>query len=203
MVHNNWIRRLILFCMLLLPMAGSACAGTICGTVRDGSTSAPVAEAGVFLRHPAGDYTGLSGVTDASGWYCVGSVPAGTYDLEVRHDEYLVAYRRNVTVADDATGVDLVVDTRTMLHAPYPNPVDGEVTLSFRLTTQGPARLAVYDMRGRLVQGWGAASLEAGEHAQRWSLLDRAGRRLAPGVYVVRLTAGAVVQTRMLVYLPR
>lgn len=203
MMRKHFLRRLLLSVMLLLVAAGSARAGTVCGNVRDGATGAPVAEAGVFLRHPAGDYTGLSGVTDASGWYCVGSVPAGTYDLEVRHDEYLVAYRRNVTVADDATGVDLVVDTRTMLHAPYPNPADGEVTLSFRLTTQGPARLAVYDMRGRLVQGWGAASLEAGEHAQRWSLLDRIGRRLAPGVYIVRLTAGAVVQTRTLVYLPR
>jgi hypothetical protein len=188
------------FLVLFFPALASA--GTICGTVRDAATRGPIDGAGVFVRHPAGDYTGLNAATDAAGAFCVIDVPAGTYDLEVRRDDYLVGYRRNVTVANDVTGVDVIVDGPTGLRSPFPNPAVADVTLAFRLAEPGPTRLAVYDLRGRLVQGWESSAVSAGEHLQRWSLLDRDGRRVAPGPYFVRLTAGAVVQTRMFVYLP-
>lgn len=189
--------------LLAVVLPAFVCAGTICGTVRDAATHAAIDRAGVFLRYPDGDYTGLHAATDAAGAYCVPGVPAGTYDLEVRRDGYRVGYRRNVTVNDGASGVDLEVDGPTGLRVPFPNPVAAEVTLSFRLAEAGRARLSVYDLRGRLVQGWESAALPAGEHAYRWSMFDRDGRRLAPGLYIVRLAAGPVTQLRTFVYLPQ
>lgn len=189
--------------LLVLVFPALVSAGTICGTVRDAATHAPIDRAGVFVRHPAGDYTGLYAATDATGAYCVTDVPAGTYDLEVRRDNYLVGYRRNVTVTDGASGVDLEVDGPTGLGVPFPNPAFTDVTLSFRLAEPGLAQLTVYDLRGRLVQGWESAGMSAGEHTQHWSLFDRDGRRLAPGVYFVRLATGPVTQIRTFVYLPQ
>jgi hypothetical protein len=121
----------------------------------------------------------------------------------VRRDDYLVGWRRNVVVADDLSGVDLIVDGPTGLFAPYPNPAAAEVSLAFRLAEPGSARLAVYDLRGRLVRGWEGSGLAAGEHRHDWALRDGDGRRLPPGVYVVRLTAGPIDQTRTFVSLPR
>jgi len=193
----------ILPSLLVLVFPALVSAGTICGTVRDAATLAVIDGAGVFVRHPAGDYTGLYAATDAAGAYCVIDVPVGTYDLEVRRDDYLVGYRRNVTVIDGATGVDLEVDGPTGLRVPFPNPASAEVTLSFRLAESGSAQLTVYDLRGRLVQGWESAGLSAGEHSQHWSLFDRDGRRLAPGLYFVRLAVGPVTQIRTFVYLPQ
>jgi hypothetical protein len=189
--------------LLVLVLPALVSAGTICGAVRDAATHGPIEGAGVFVRHPAGAYTGLCAATDETGAFCVTSIPAGTYDLEVRRDDYLVGYRRNVTVVDDVTGIDVIVDGPTGLRSPFPNPAIADVTLAFRLAQPGPTRLAVYDLRGRLVQGWESSTIAAGEHSQRWSLLDRDGRRVAPGLYFVRLTAGAVIQTRMFVYLPK
>ena len=63
--------------------------------------------------------------------------------------------------------------------------------VGYALPAGGPVRLAVYDLLGRevavLVDGvWAAGAYEA--------VLD--GRGLPAGVYVVRLTAGAFVETR-------
>ena len=62
---------LALAALLAAAFVLPAAAGTLCGTVRDRVTSNPVAHAGVFLRTPAGAYTGIYGATDA-----VGAAPA-------------------------------------------------------------------------------------------------------------------------------
>ena len=87
-----------------MPLCAPAyAAGILCGTVRDAVTANPIVGAGIFLRQTTGQYTGFNGATDATGHYCISGIPAGTYDLEVRLDDYQVAYRRGVVV-NDVTG---------------------------------------------------------------------------------------------------
>lgn len=72
-----------------------------------------------------------------------------------------------------------------------PNPTAGAATVAFALDTPGDATVAVYDALGRTVATLATGAQAAG--AQQ-ATLDG----LAPGVYVVRLTAGDRVVTRML-----
>jgi hypothetical protein len=199
--------RAVLVCASLMWLSASASvswAGTLCGTVRDALTQSPVARAGVFLRTTQGAYTGLHSATAIDGTFCLNDVPAGTYDIEVKVDDYLVSYLRGVQVSDTVTGVELPVQMPSIrLRLPCPNPAQGLVKLTFALRDGGPTRLTVHDVRGRLVQGW-ESTLGQGEHEVSWNLRSLDGGRVAAGVYVVRLNAaGQSHEQTMVVARPR
>lgn len=165
-------------------------AGILCGTVRDADTHQPIVRAGVFLRTTDGVYTGLHAASDALGKFCIGDIPPGTYDVEVRVDEYLFAYVRNVVVTDANTDVGDALVTRLALLPPAPNPVRDRLHLRFAMAAAGPATLEVLDTAGRVIKGWRATSLGAGTHGVTWDLRDQAERTIPPGRYFVRLTFG-------------
>lgn len=79
-----------------------------------------------------------------------------------------------------------------------PNPARGGVlTVHFVLPSAAPARLELLDVRGRRVAGREVGSLGAGRHA-----LDLGeGRRLAPGLYWVRLQQGTDLRVARVVML--
>ena len=70
-----------------------------------------------------------------------------------------------------------------------PNPAVRDLGIVFSLLDDSPARLDVFDLAGRRVVGRDVGTLGAGRH-------ELAMGRLAPGVYVVRLTQGALMATR-------
>jgi hypothetical protein len=192
----------VLASVLLAP---AALAGTICGHVSDRQTTSAVANAGVFVRTTAGAYTGLYGATNASGDFCIASIQPGTYDLEVRVDDYQVAYLRGVVVTGDVIGVD--VDARMprlFLASPVPNPARRGGTLRLRWTSSDDMQtsLAVFDARGRLVRAWTRTLLPPGEHAFEWNLRDGEGRAVSAGSYYVRLDAEGDRQVRRIVVAP-
>ncbi len=80
-----------------------------------------------------------------------------------------------VAVEQDAdTGLELAQNT--------PNPFAGTTTVAYTLTRPGPARLAVYDARGRLVRSYDEESRDKGGHTVT---LDLAG--LPSGTYFYSL----------------
>ncbi len=80
------------------------------------------------------------------------------------------------------------------LGAPAPNPARGDAALTFSLAEAGPSRLSVVDLLGREVLVLAEGDLAAGSHT---ATVDT--QRLAPGVYVVRLTSGLATAARRLV----
>ena len=184
--------------VFLLSLPPAAVAGTLCGSVKDQSTQAPVAHAGIFLRTPAGAYTGINGATDVAGAFCIASVPAGTYDLEVRVDDYQVAYLRDVVVNATSTSVDVPVQTGLAL-AVAPNPARASTRIAWVLPATGRARVTVADVTGRVLREWGSPALSAGAHAVTWDFADRSGRNVGAGVYFIRLETAAGVRQRLLV----
>jgi len=188
-----------------LLLAPAALAGTICGHVGDRQTTSPVANAGIFVRTTGGAYTGLYGATNGTGDFCIASIPPGTYDLEVRVDDYQVAYVRGVVVTGEVIGVD--VDARMprlFLASPVPNPArrGGTLRLRWSSTQQAMTNLAIFDARGRLVRAWTRTLLPAGEHAFEWNLRDGEGRAVSAGSYYVRLDAESDRQVRRIVVAP-
>jgi hypothetical protein len=82
------------------------------------------------------------------------------------------------------------------LDAVRPTPWTGsDLTIAFTLTDARAARLELLDTSGRRILGRDVTALGVGRHTL--ALLD--GGRLAPGLYLVRLSQGGEVRTRRVV----
>ncbi|MBK9304444.1 MAG: T9SS type A sorting domain-containing protein [bacterium] len=73
----------------------------------------------------------------------------------------------------------------------HPNPFNPTTTIRFALPAAGSARLAVYDVTGRLVRTLIDGNLAAGAHEASWDGRDAAGRSAASGVYLARLSTAS------------
>ncbi len=81
---------------------------------------------------------------------------------------------------------------------PRPNPGRGPVTIEFTLPRAMPVRLEIYDAAGRRVAELADRALEAGRHGMLWPEPGGRPARTSPGLYVVVLRAGGVLETRRL-----
>jgi len=197
-------RRIPCFAMLLIAALLSAAAaytanaGTICGTVTDAQSSAPVAQAAVFLYDSLDVYTGIHDDTNINGQYCLDNVPAGTYTVQVQRDDYVIATVSGVVVADSPTSVNIVAHPGLRLRA-WPNPANERVQFEFGAPFGEAVTLEVYDVKGRLVRGWRGTG--NGAQTIGWDLRDTRGRRISSGIYMVRLQAGDTRVTSRFVHL--
>ena len=87
------------------------------------------------------------------------------------------------------TWLDVPATARFALRGAIGNPTTGPLRVAFELTGRGASTLELFDVLGRRVAGRSTTALGAGAHELELS----AGRRLAPGVYVVQLREGAAV----------
>jgi hypothetical protein len=108
-----------------------------------------------------------------------------------------------LSVDDQApVGVEPVGGAGFELLPNRPNPFRGATTIAFTLAAEGPVRLAVYDVRGRMVRRLVEGEhLIGGAHQRVWDGVDDAGRPAAPGVYYVRLDAAQAGATRKMLLL--
>jgi cytochrome c peroxidase len=83
----------------------------------------------------------------------------------------------------------------------YPNPFVGSTLFSFTLPHAGRARLAVYDVGGRLVRLLADGQRDPGPHTVRWDGRTGAGREAPSGSYFVRLDALGESRVRTVVRL--
>jgi hypothetical protein len=81
-------------------------------------------------------------------------------------------------------------------------PPPGSTHVAFSLPGAAMADLRVYDVTGRLVRTLLAGELPAGEHVSEWDRRDAIGRRVAAGVYLVRLRSGDAARTARIVLAP-
>ena len=113
------------------------------------------------------------------------------------------ALRARVAWSGLEEGLDGRAPTRVRLLPSLPNPLVESGIIRFALPDGGPARIQVYDTRGREVATLVDAQLSPGFHRLSWSGRDHRGRRLANGVYHLRLSAGGGTDTRSVVLLRR
>jgi hypothetical protein len=92
---------------------------------------------------------------------------------------------------DGTTDVTAAAPLSFALERVQPNPSRGErLRVRFTLPTAAPARLELLDVSGRRVLERAVGALGPGRHTVEFA----AGRRLAAGIYVVRLSQGASVR---------
>jgi hypothetical protein len=82
-----------------------------------------------------------------------------------------------------------------------PNPFAPETgtVMTYSLARSGRVRLGVYDVQGRQVAKLLNEVQPAGEYLLRWMGNDEDGKRLAAGVYFVRMNFGKITEARKLV----
>ena len=74
---------------------------------------------------------------------------------------------------------------------PYPNPAQGNATLTYHTAEAAHVHIAVYDVLGRHVATLADAEHAPGRHTLVWDGTDATGRSVASGVYFYRIRAGA------------
>ena len=62
--------------------------------------------------------------------------------------------------------------------------------------------LEVFDIHGRRMKTLTRGEWKAGYHSVEWNSEDSQGRRVSPGVYLYRMTAGSFLASRKLVVIP-
>ena len=85
------------------------------------------------------------------------------------------------------------------LHQNYPNPFNPETFIQYEISHDGPVRLAIYSVSGKLVRVLTNSVESAGFHRKAWSGQDATGRPVASGVYFYRLDVGGVSVARRMV----
>ncbi len=90
------------------------------------------------------------------------------------------------------------VSTKYELGQNYPNPFNPSTTINFLVPHVGDVTLAIYNLRGQLVQTLVSGVMAAGRHNVVWDGRDSRGLRVASGIYVYRLTTKDFVATRKL-----
>ena len=97
----------------------------------------------------------------------------------------------------DATDAPSRLEARVRLRAPSPNPFNPRTRIRFSLDRGAVVRMDVHDTAGRRVRTLlDGVPRMAGEHSVVWNGADDRGRRVASGVYTVRLRAADAVATR-------
>lgn len=93
----------------------------------------------------------------------------------------------NGNTVGNETGEDLRANV--ILHAPYPNPVQGITHLRFHIPEAGEVEIRVFDLLGRQVIQLIDGAYTPGGHTISW---DTSNAQLVPGHYLVELRASGV-----------
>jgi hypothetical protein len=127
---------------------------------------------------PDYDYPGLGSIIDITGCWRY-------------HFEFQIEPRDSadiVVVTPCPAGVKTRDLTMPYLHQNAPNPFAAETMIRFSLPSKMAAKVAVYDVSGRLVKVVADGVMEAGENQVNWNGKDTHGAEVSPGIYFYSLT---------------
>jgi photosystem II stability/assembly factor-like uncharacterized protein len=102
----------------------------------------------------------------------------------------------DLTTLPDVSGVDVADQGIVSRFTSYPNPFSDATTISFVLSRPSWITLDVYDLAGRKVKTVESQDMGSGTQNLRWDGTNDEGRRVASGVYYMRLETGAGVKTK-------
>ena len=106
----------------------------------------------------------------------------------------------------DTTGVAVGVPDDPTFNTPLlgyftPNPYRGtqQGSILFTLLEEGPARVEIYDISGRLVKTVFDEVVKPGVSEAQWDGTDQYGRAVPSGIYLYRLVTDNAIHSRKLV----
>jgi len=82
------------------------------------------------------------------------------------------------------------------LYPNYPNPFAETTSIRYRLAVEHEVSIEIYDVAGRKVRNLLSSPEGSGGRSVIWNGRNDAGRRVSPGIYFVRLKAGAKLRSQ-------
>jgi hypothetical protein len=134
--------------------------------------------------------------TTALGWVDAAGTAGSVYKVTAADSS---GNESKAATALGPTGAGDLPGSRTGISGIAPNPAPQWTRIRFDLATDADARLEVMDLAGRVVRRIASGSRPAGHHEISWDGRDDRGNGVAAGMYVIRLTAGSVRDTRRVV----
>jgi hypothetical protein len=131
-----------------------------------------------------------------TGYYCLAVWKAGADD-RTKFGTYRLQLQADVTAVGDPPPIPAA----TALVSIHPNPFNPQTRIAYDLAADGPARLEIFDLRGKRVRTLIASARPAGRHEAAWNGQDDSSQSVASGTYVARLVAGEARFARKLVLL--
>jgi hypothetical protein len=121
------------------------------------------------------------------------------YALEIFEDKLVAggAFPGFLAIRDvvDPVQSDVTGPATPDITAIAPNPSNPQTLIRYHVPAFARAELTILDARGRHVARLVDEVVTAGDHAAPWDGRDDQGRRVASGVYMVRLTSGGNVSS--------
>lgn len=71
-----------------------------------------------------------------------------------------------------------------------PNPFDKQTKVYYSAAVPGPVNLEVLDMSGKLICSYSGCSDSSGLNCLIWDGCSQSGKKVPPGMYIVRLHLG-------------
>jgi len=87
------------------------------------------------------------------------------------------------------------------IHQNYPNPFNPMTTLSYDLPEGGPVRIAIYDMRGKIVKNLLNDYQDAGPRSIKWDATNDQGKQVSAGMYIYRIEIGDLKQSKKMLFI--
>jgi hypothetical protein len=82
-----------------------------------------------------------------------------------------------------------------------PNPFSSSTRIEYKLNESSLVKLSIYNQRGQLVKQLVSDGMSAGNHTVSWDGRDAQSRKVASGIYVVRLNCGNNSSQKKLIYI--
>ena len=115
--------------------------------------------------------------------------PAGStgwHTLEVEVDLDVTPVEENDTITPNAFKLD----------QNYPNPFNSQTKIRYTIPHSSNASVIIYNILGEQVKVLVQGNHSAGSYNITWDGTNSGGRKIASGIYLVRLTAGAFSETK-------
>jgi hypothetical protein len=87
------------------------------------------------------------------------------------------------------------------LYQNSPNPFNPQTMIKFSLAQNGPVKVLIYDVSGRLVRTLVDGNLTAGPHTLTWDGTNDAGKHVGSGVFWTQMKAGSFLSNKKMVIL--
>ena len=110
-------------------------------------------------------------------------------------------YRIFSTDPSDWEAAKATLPVASSLEPNYPNPFNNSTQIPYRVSAPGPVRLVIYNILGQPVRTLVDGVQAAGAYQIPWDGRDHSGARVASGVYLYRLQAGATARVRKMIVL--
>lgn len=166
-----------------------------------GTISVPTVVDLLFNGNPVGDNYNYSIPAGQNGIFTVSLYLTSTTVLNefitlTSNDASLPSQQIALHIDTVANDDDNYIPLVTKLEGNYPNPFNPVTTIRFAVKEPGKISINIYNPKGQLVKTLVNDNLKAGNHSAVWNGTDEHGKPVSSGVYLYRMQASGISQTR-------